>query len=72
MNEKSLAKLKRSAELEAMTSIQLTDLITAMGWRMDGRQNKTNRKLAILHLEKHQVIESIVEELRLVKLEPIT
>lgn len=72
MNEEDRAKFHRSAQLEEMTSKQLGDVITAMGWQMGARQNKTNRKLAILHLEKHPVAKSIVDDLKLVRLEPVT
>lgn len=71
MNEEDRAKFHRSAQLEEMTSKQLGDVITAMGWTMGARQNKTNRKLAILHLEKHPVGELVVKSLKLRPLEPV-
>lgn len=71
MNEDAHAKRRREAELDQMTSAQLADLVTAMGWGMMGRQNKANRRAAVLHLEQHQVAQSIVDDLKLVRLEPV-
>lgn len=65
MNEAYLAKSRRSAELEAMTSAELAKMIQARGWEIGGRQNKTNRKFAILYLEKHKIHEEIVSKLQL-------
>lgn len=65
MNEEYLAKSHRSAELEAMTSVELAEIIRSYGWKIGGRQNKTNRKLAILYLEEYQVHEEIVANLKL-------
>lgn len=71
MNEEAQAKWKREAELDAMTSAALGDLLTAMGWAIGGRQNKANRRAAILHLEKHPVSQHVVDDLKLVRLEPV-
>lgn len=65
MNEAHLAKLHRSAELEALTSVELAEMIQKKGWEIGGRQNKTNRKLALLYLEEHPVHEEVIKKLQL-------
>ena len=71
LNEEAHAKRRREAALDAMSSQALGDLLTAMGWGMRGRGNKANRRAAILHLEGHKVAACIVDELGLVRLEPV-
>lgn len=65
MNKAHLAKLHRSAELEALTSVELAKMIKRKGWEIGGRQNKTNRKLALLYLEKYPMHEEVVSKLQL-------
>lgn len=71
MNEEARAMWHRGAELEAFTTKQLADMLTAQGWEIAGRKNKLAYKNAILHLEKHPVAKSIVDDLKLVRLEPV-
>lgn len=72
MNDEAKAKWKREAELDALTSAQLADLLTAMGWAIGGRQNKANRRNAVLYLEKYLVSDFIMADLKLRPLEPVT
>ncbi len=69
MNEEAHAKRRREAELDALTSNQLRDVLIAMGWDVGCRRNKAAYRNALLHLEKHPVAECIVRDLKLVKLE---
>lgn len=62
----------RGAELEAFTAVQLRDMLTARGWEITGRKNKLAYKNALLYLEEHPVQKSIVDDLKLVRLEPVT
>lgn len=68
MDEASRDKWHRESQLDALTSVELGQMIADRGYRMGARQNKTNRKFAVLHLEKYAVTEEVVIRL---KLEPI-
>ena len=62
----------RAAELGQLTSAGLSDLLTAAGWRLTGRNWKQDKVQAIMHLEGLAVQAEIVKSLGLVKLEPVT
>lgn len=72
MNEEALAKWKRAAELGQLTSTALSDLLTAAGWRLAGRNWKQDKVQAILHLEGFEVQEEIVKDLGMERLDPVT
>lgn len=74
MSEEHRAKSRRAAELGSLTSVQLSDMLTAAGWQLTNpaRQRKQDKVQALLHLERYDVLPEIVESLMLVRLEPVT
>ncbi len=65
MDEASRAKWHREAELNALPSVQLGEMLAERGYAIDARQNKANRRAALLHLEGYGVAEQIVKSLKL-------
>lgn len=74
MNEAYLTQSHRAAELGSLTSVQLSDMLTAAGYALTNpaRQRKQDKVQAILHLEEYDVLPEIVESLGLARLGPVT
>ncbi len=72
MSEARPTKSHRAAELGSLTSVALSDMLTAAGWTLAGMHRKQDKVQALLHLEGYDVLPEIVAQLGLVKLEPVT
>lgn len=62
---------QRGAQLAAYTSRELHSQLTALGWKITGRQTKLARINAFLHLEGHPLPQEIIDSLGLVQTTPV-
>jgi hypothetical protein len=64
-------RMKRQAELGALTSLALSSQLAAAGWRLTKRCRKQDKVSALLHLEGFPLLPDILADLGLEKLVPV-